>query len=203
MCILIWSGRFWVFDESLDSNQLVIGARLLNNAFIRPCDVFNGSPSPCKYVWGSLMSVLWASPVRMAHFTLLRRRADLFTLNGASRKPMWFKVSTNCCFWGYYLGLNRHSRKRWCFCHHLVICIMTLMTDVLYLLVNTLESDRNMVTSGSYYNSLVSVLWIVLPCIICEAIITKFSHLTNSMRDECSPYYWKPPVTKITIALLQ
>lgn len=70
MCILIWRGRFCVIDEALDSNQLVIGAQLLNNAFIRPCDVFNGSPLQCKYVWSALMSLLWASPGKMARLTL-------------------------------------------------------------------------------------------------------------------------------------
>lgn len=70
MCILIWRGRFCVIDEALDSNQLVIGAQLLNNAFIRPCDVFNGSPLQCKYIWSVLMSLLWASPGKMAHLTL-------------------------------------------------------------------------------------------------------------------------------------
>lgn len=70
MCILIWRGRFCVIDELLHSNQLVIGAQLLNNAFIRPCDVFNGSPVQCKYVWSVLMSLLWASLGKMAHLTL-------------------------------------------------------------------------------------------------------------------------------------
>lgn len=70
MRILIWRGRFCVIDEALDSNQLVIGAQLLNNAFIRPCDVFNGSPLQCKYVWSALMSLLWASPGKMAQLTL-------------------------------------------------------------------------------------------------------------------------------------
>lgn len=70
MCILIWRGCFCVIDEALDSNQLVIGAQLLNNAFIRPCDVFNGSPSQCKYVWSALMSLLWAGRGKMAHLTL-------------------------------------------------------------------------------------------------------------------------------------
>lgn len=70
MCILIWRGRFCVIDEALDSNQLVIGAQLLNNAFIRPCDVFNGSPLQCKYVGSALMSLLWASPGKMARLTL-------------------------------------------------------------------------------------------------------------------------------------
>lgn len=70
MCILIWRGRFCVIDEALDSNQLVIGAQLLNNAFIRPCDVFNGSLLQCKYIWSALMSLLWASPAKMAHLTL-------------------------------------------------------------------------------------------------------------------------------------
>lgn len=70
MCILIWRGRFCVIDEVLDSNQLVIGAQLLNNAFIRPSDVFNGSPLQCKYIWSALMSLLWASPGKMPHLTL-------------------------------------------------------------------------------------------------------------------------------------
>ena len=50
MCVLICGGRFWVIDEALPSNQLVIGALLLNNAFIRPCDVYNGGPLQSKYV---------------------------------------------------------------------------------------------------------------------------------------------------------
>lgn len=70
MCILIWRGCFCVIDEVLDSNQLVIGAQLLNNVFIRPCDVFNGSPLQSKYVSSALMSLLWASPGKMAHLIL-------------------------------------------------------------------------------------------------------------------------------------
>lgn len=61
MCILIWRGCFCVIDEAFDSNQLVIGAQLLNNAFIRPCGVFHGSPLLCKYAWSALMSLLWTS----------------------------------------------------------------------------------------------------------------------------------------------
>lgn len=107
MCILIWRGRFWVIDEALYSNQLVIGAQLLNNAFIRPCDVFNGSPLQCKYVWSALMSLLWDQP-RENGISLcdIAPQYNLFTLNWQVRRAihrssyklmlLWLFCSAQC-----------------------------------------------------------------------------------------------------------
>lgn len=105
MCILIWRGRFCVIDEALDSNQLVIGAQLLNNAFIRPCDVFNGSPLQCKYVWSALMGKPRENG--SSHCDIAAQYA-LFTLNWLVRKPMhrssykllsWLLCSSPCDPW--------------------------------------------------------------------------------------------------------
>ena len=110
MCILIWRGCFCVIDEALDSNQLVIGAQLLNNAFIRPCDVFNGSPLQCKYVWSALMSLSRAGQGKMPHLTRdIAAQYVLFTLKVQVRKPIhrssykllsWLLRSSPCtlCF---------------------------------------------------------------------------------------------------------
>ena len=100
MRIWVWSARFCLIDEKLDSNQLVIGLQLLNNAIIRPCDVFNGCPLQSRCVWVALTSLSRLRRGRPEHLAPWSRCSDaLFTVNSGTRAPMRRKGFYKSLLW--------------------------------------------------------------------------------------------------------